>query len=398
MTERNVGVIGWLDRPSGHYRDYAYRFLSVLREIPDAKVSFYITTSSFSRGDFDGLLDDMQFLPILEEHRSLRRSIPCYDRIRSRHLLLRRAICICKTLKAQNENCIPVFLAINVPVAYGMSKLGILPKNAIFVIHNVGRAERKKKSLKNWIYANMINHIVGYSKAIIVLEPCVKRAMARFVPTDLMDKVFVVPDPRLFDGLDCSNTCMHLVHGRAKRFLLIGSLTPSKGIELTIRAFEQVLKIVPDAKLVLAGRPCSEQYGKSIENLCRKLPSDSYELVLRQLSHTEYCEQIKNADFGLLPYENDVGSRSSGVLWDMLNMGKYVIMSSIPGFLDVHTDYGVGVVFETGNSASLAAAIISIVTSTGWVANHDASLERLQESYSYNTASWMLNRALEFDG
>lgn len=394
MSIRSIGVIGWLDRPSGHYRDYAGRFLSVLRQVPDTEIDFYVTTSSFSLGDFDGHLQEDNFFPILEEEQSPYDSTSSCRRLRYRSLLMRRAIHVRKMLDYRSNHCTPIFLAVDIPTAYIAGKLGLLPRNAVFVVHNLGRAEDARTSLKNKIYTNMVVYVIGYSKAIIVLEPCVKKAISRFAPQDLVNRVFVVPDPRSMDTFECSNVHMQVSCGEQRRFLLIGTLTPSKGIELAIKAFEDLIKTIPDAKLVVAGRPCSDQYGRTIEDFCRRLPVDSCELVLRQLSHEEYADQIRNADFGLLPYEGDVGSRSSGVLWDMLSMGKYVIMSSVPGFQDIHSTYGIGLVFETGNSSSLTNAMISAIVSNDWVADHNAGLERLRESYSYRAAARVLDLAL----
>ena len=53
---------------------------------------------------------------------------------------------------------------------------------------------------------------------------------------------------------------------RAKVVLFFGNIAPYKGLEHLVAAFESVIKVVPDCRLVVAGRPKgSEQYWATIE-------------------------------------------------------------------------------------------------------------------------------------
>jgi D-inositol-3-phosphate glycosyltransferase len=107
--------------------------------------------------------------------------------------------------------------------------------------------------------------------------------------------------------------------------LFFGAIRPSKGLEVLTAAWQDVRRRVPDAHLVIAGKPFK---GLDVEPLLRALRPDdgSVTIDLRQVSPDEANDLYRAADVIVLPY-HDIGT--SGVLRYAYNSRRPVVATAV---------------------------------------------------------------------
>ncbi len=127
-----------------------------------------------------------------------------------------------------------------------------------------------------------------------------------------------IPDPKKKLGLPEDK----------KVILLIGYFRPSKNFELIIKLFPEILKRVPDAILVLAGKIRGQEYREyrnQLFELVDRSPVKENIFVIRgQLEQTTFDTIISAADVIVLPYK--INSQS-GILAHSLAFGKPLVVS-----------------------------------------------------------------------
>lgn len=154
-------------------------------------------------------------------------------------------------------------------------------------------------------------------------ERCAPEAVWQ-VPHGAFDSFVSEPEPE---------TALPLPHPDAGPVVALpGLLRPYKGVDTLLEAWGSVRERVPNATLVIAGRPMGVE-----------LPDPLPEGVLafpRFLDDREFASIVRRADVIVLPYrEIDL----SGVLFGALALGKPMVLSDIGGFSE----------FGNGNGALL---------------------------------------------
>ncbi len=107
-------------------------------------------------------------------------------------------------------------------------------------------------------------------------------------------------------------------------FLYFGLVRPYKNIELLIEAF--TISPIPNAKLLIAGKPSDVQYAKKIKELCKK--SDNIELDLHYIPDQKVYQYMQKADAIVLPYDKK-SSMNSGAMIAAFSCKKPVIVPDI---------------------------------------------------------------------
>ena len=138
--------------------------------------------------------------------------------------------------------------------------------------------------------------------------------------------------------------------------LFFGNIAPYKGLEYLVEATALVLKSMPDAKLVIAGRPKGHvEYWRGIE---RSLGRP--EFALRLVQRIEYVPDeetevyFKAADVLVLPYREIY---QSGVLFLGYNFGIPVIATDIGSLRDDIVEGETGYWGAPGDADALRSAI-----------------------------------------
>jgi glycosyltransferase involved in cell wall biosynthesis len=138
--------------------------------------------------------------------------------------------------------------------------------------------------------------------------------------------------------------------------LFFGNIAAYKGLEYLVDAMEQVARTLPNARLIIAGRPKGEEaYWARLEQRISSSGLDN--LVIRRIEYVpdEAIEiYFKAADVLVLPY---VRVFQSGVLFLGYNFGLPVIASDVGALREEIIDGQTGIVCAARDTGALSAAI-----------------------------------------
>jgi glycosyltransferase involved in cell wall biosynthesis len=130
-----------------------------------------------------------------------------------------------------------------------------------------------------------------------------------------------------------------------------GLIRPYKGTDALLAAWPQVRRDVPEATLLLAGRPMMD---------LSALRTDQPGVVFlpRFLSDAELAAALRRADAVVLPYRR---IDNSGVLAAALAFAAPLVLSDVGGFGELHRRDGVGELVAPGDVAGLGAALVRVL-------------------------------------
>lgn len=129
---------------------------------------------------------------------------------------------------------------------------------------------------------------------------------------------------------------------------LTGLLRQYKGAHLLIEAWPAVRAAIPDAQLVIAGRPMGAELPD--------VEPEGVQIVRRFLDDDEYAWLLNRANLVCLPY---VAIDLSAVLFTAIALGRPLLLSDVGGFGEF---VGQGAeLFEAGNTAALSEALIRLL-------------------------------------
>lgn len=144
----------------------------------------------------------------------------------------------------------------------------------------------------------------------------------------------------------------------AKVLLFFGQIKTVKGLDILLKAMPAVLARHPDTVLLIAGKPWKTDYAE-------------YQSLIEMLgighackSHICYihADQVAHyygaSDLVVLPYQRIY---QSGVVLMAMSYGKPVMVSDLPGMVEVVTDGVDGFVFRRGDSQSLATQLNEVL-------------------------------------
>lgn len=115
-------------------------------------------------------------------------------------------------------------------------------------------------------------------------------------------------------------------------FTIFGLIRPYKNIEGAIEAFKSL--DLPYAKLLIAGKPLSSEYAKSVEKLCGDI---NIVLDMRYIPNDLLDDIIELSDVIVLPYKES-SSMNSGVMIQAFSRGKTVVVPDICMARDMRTE------------------------------------------------------------
>jgi glycosyltransferase involved in cell wall biosynthesis len=126
-----------------------------------------------------------------------------------------------------------------------------------------------------------------------------------------------------------------------------GLIRPYKGVDVLLSAWPAVRERVPDATLLLAGRPMMDTGSLAVGQ-------PGVVFLPRYLSDSELAAALRRADLVVLPYRR---IDNSGVLAAALAFGAPLVMSDVGGFGELHRSDGVGELVRPGDARELAATV-----------------------------------------
>ena len=150
------------------------------------------------------------------------------------------------------------------------------------------------------------------------------------------------------------------LRGNPHQILAFGKWGTYKRLELLIDAFEQLVRYMPNVRLIVAGgnHPQTPGYIESVAESMQGNP---------RVEFTGYVQEedipglFRGSSVLVLPYSSATGA--SGVAHLACEFGVPIISAGIDDFREMAFDEGLAVDFyETGNATSLAAQLQSLLT------------------------------------
>lgn len=139
------------------------------------------------------------------------------------------------------------------------------------------------------------------------------------------------------------------------RIVFLGRISePRKGLAVLLSALPEILRIYPDAQVLIAGPGDSREFAKS-------LPADVAAACefLGAISESDKVTLLASADVYVAP---NLGGESFGIiLVEAMAAGAPVVASDLVAFTEVLEGGRSGILFERGNSAALAQATLNLL-------------------------------------
>jgi glycosyltransferase involved in cell wall biosynthesis len=168
-------------------------------------------------------------------------------------------------------------------------------------------------------------------------------------------------------------------HGRGF-FMYAGMLIFLKGIHHLIRAFYNVLKKHPDARLIIAGKGEEEE---KLKKLVKELGIFNNVHFAGHLDQNTLAAYIRNSLAFVLPSLTEGLGR---VAIEAHLLEKPVIASRVGGIPEVVSDGSSGLLFEPGDEAALSLALIKLLNSPGLADSMGmAGKKAVVEKFNYQT-------------
>jgi len=217
------------------------------------------------------------------------------------------------------------------------------------IVHDVsGFAEDDSSFVRNFIYKRSYNLIVhnDYSKEVLLgyLEP------------QMRTKLHVVPHGNFLSLPDPTITKTEArkrlkIGDQEKMILFFGQIKKQKGLDLLLNALAHTDEQI---KLTIAGKPWKEKFDTYQELISHLNLKERVRLLIRYIEDSERELLFKSADLLIIPYYEIY---QSGVLLMAMSYGVPVLVSDLPPNREVINHLENGLLFESGNIASLSKNI-----------------------------------------
>jgi glycosyltransferase involved in cell wall biosynthesis len=135
-----------------------------------------------------------------------------------------------------------------------------------------------------------------------------------------------------FKGELTKNSSIHLKEKRALRFCITGTITPAFGSLDAMIWFLEILKILPESKLIIAGHCPLNSFREILEKEAGETPNICLQLEPNPVDHEKLITVVKNSDLALLPYHDHPAIRNKmpTKLFECAALGVPVLISSNP--------------------------------------------------------------------
>jgi glycosyltransferase involved in cell wall biosynthesis len=140
-----------------------------------------------------------------------------------------------------------------------------------------------------------------------------------------------------------------------------GIIFPYKGVDLLLRAWQQVEARGGEARLVVAGTGAPELLGQ-IEEQVRALGLTRVRLCFRFISTEELVALYRAAEVVVYPYR---AITTSGALATGLALGKTIVASDLPVFRELLTNRENALLIDPEDSDALAGALLELLGDKG---------------------------------
>ena len=167
-------------------------------------------------------------------------------------------------------------------------------------------------------------------------------------------------------------------HPRGDYILFFGRISKYKGIEFLLQAMEEVHKVKPKLRVIIAGG------GKYYFDTSKYLTKDYIEFRNYFIGLDELSNLIRGALFTVCPYTD---ATQSGVVYSSFALGTPVIGTNVGGLPEMIDDGYTGVIVPPCSSTALKNAILDLLDNPTKL---NSFKENIKISSSLGKGSWDL--------
>jgi len=161
--------------------------------------------------------------------------------------------------------------------------------------------------------------------------------------------IFITPN-----GVDMSKIPSN-TEKEKNRVIMVGRLSWEKGHDYLIQAWPEVLKNIPNAKLILVGEGNKRN---DIEKMIKDLDIESRIVLTGNLPHDQVLKEIKKSEIFICP---SLAEGLGNVFIEAQACGVPPIGTNVGGIPDIITDGENGLLIESKNSKAISNAIIMLL-------------------------------------
>lgn len=216
-------------------------------------------------------------------------------------------------------------------------------------VHNILPHDRHTRTMRRlyWLIYRLPSRLLVHTestRAALIQEFGVRAEKILLVPHGLNDAVTPLPLPRAEAKLRLG------LPGDARTLLFFGHVSPFKGVELLLDAFERM----HDVTLLVAGRCTPDGYGNSIRARLEPLRERGRVLWFDGYVPEDVVASVfAAADLVVLPYRH---IDQSGVLLQALSLGVPVAATRVGGFRELVNEHN-GVFIDEVSADAIEAAV-----------------------------------------
>ena len=244
---------------------------------------------------------------------------------------------------------------------------------------------RRLKGLIKHLYFQMHRSISKKNTHIFYANDHLKRYFLHYRNCSFL------PDSQMFDiPEDVTRSNMHLSNP-STIFLLIGELTPRKGLGIALSAFHKLAKArESDFILRLVGRieglsDVDETYISEL--LKRKV----IEIVDRSVSEEEFYTHMQESDFILLPYDKSFNG-PSGIFGRAIQLNKRIIATNHGWIGTTASKYKIGETFDSEDVEAFVALLSRSIDNPTPINNK--GYQKLRTEYSPSSYNYAVEEAI----
>lgn len=257
-----------------------------------------------------------------------------------------------------------------------LQKLGI---PVIYTVHNFAPHDVEAGSVYKELYLSADHLIVHTFQDADRLHQEIGVAKHR---------VTVIPQGAVFAeqiGIDQKHARSQLgIDKDATVFLMMGVIRPYKGLDIALRALEDVVTLHADCRLFIVGNPLDSSYLAQLQNLSSTLKLEGFidwHIGYVPSKHVGLFHAA--ADVAMFPYR---AISQSAAFLTAAALGKCVLASNVGGIGEVVRDGKTGLLIDSAESAELAAGMCRAVAlgAAGREALGNALREQVLHDFSWD--------------
>ena len=201
--------------------------------------------------------------------------------------------------------------------------------------------------LANTLEKFLVN--LPFDKIITISKSTEKSLTDDFgVSKDKIELIYIGVDTQKYDAIDT-------IEKVCDKIIFVGRLIPHKHVDHLVESFEEILKSIPNARLVIVGRGDEK---KNIIDLVSSKSLDDYVSFKENLSDEDLITQIKESEVLVLPSTRE----GFGMVLAEANYCEVpVVTYASGGTLDVVEDGYNGFLVEPGNIPKLTEKIMLLL-------------------------------------